>query len=566
MKQFKSTLPIILFILLSLIIIFPLLPPGYILTLDIPATEKAILPSVTSSGFVIGALFYLFHFLLPNYLLQKMLLFITLFISGWGMYRLVPAKNNLAKVFAGLLYMVNPFTYERLMSGQWLLVLSYAILPIFIKTVSEYFSNPTLIRTIFLAFLTAILATLSLHFLFMAGLFFLIYLVVLLVSDRENYKKILVTTRKYLVVTLLLNLNWIIGFIIVSPDIVSSLSFFTRDDLISFQSVADPAFGLLFNLLAGFGFWAEANNYFISSKTLFPIWPVAAVIFIGLFLYGFYSSMVKKRQLVMTITLGVFFLLAVDFALGVASKHFAEIVFFLYDKIVFLRGFREPQKLIAIVFFCYAYFGAVGFEEVISRLSGIKKIILSTAILILPIVYTLPIFWSFWGQLRPVWYPQSWYEVNNLLVKDKDNFLTLFFPWHQYMRFNFTNNKVVVSPAPYFFDKPILSSQNYETIPLYTHDTRPEALHVEGLLSIEKEGVNLLEEEVEEKITWGETLSPINVKYIILAKDNDWEEYGFLERASDLEKAYDGENITLYKNLSWGKEIRLPDEIDNSLE
>ncbi|MBI4991216.1 hypothetical protein HZB96_03940 [Candidatus Gottesmanbacteria bacterium] len=174
--------------------------------------------------------------------------------------------------------------------------------------------------------------------------------------------------------------------------------------------------------------------------------------------------------------------------------------------------------------------------------------------LILPFIYTPTVFGGFWGQLKPVFYPKSWYEVNNILKNDKDNFLTLFFPWHQYTRFRFANNRVVANPAPYFFEKPVLSSQNYETIPLYTHDIRTESLHVEGLLSIEKEGVNLVGEEIEEKLPWGQSLSPINVKYIILAKDDDWKRYRFLDKQTDLKKVYENDDLVLYQNLKWGVE------------
>ena len=112
----------------------------------------------------------------------------------------------------------------------------------------------------------------------------------------------------------------------------------------------------------------------------------------------------------------------------------------------------------------------------------------------------------------------------------------------------------MANPAVLFFDKPILSSQNYETVPLYSHDSRPEALHVEGLLSIKMKGVNLLDEPVTEEILLGSALSVIDVKYIILAKDADWKEYDFLSRQADLKKIYEGTDLVLYQNLSFGQE------------
>jgi hypothetical protein len=142
-----------------------------------------------------------------------------------------------------------------------------------------------------------------------------------------------------------------------------------------------------------------------------------------------------------------------------------------------------------------------------------------------------------------------------LLNSDKDNFLVLSLPWHQYMPFKFSHNILIANPAAAFFDKPVLSSRNYETKYLFTHEDRAEALHVEGLLAIERKGINLLGEKVTEKLPWGESLAPIGVKYIILAKDDDWKDYGFIINSFDLEKTYEGEEMILYKNRKWSADF-----------
>ncbi len=128
------------------------------------------------------------------------------------------------------------------------------------------------------------------------------------------------------------------------------------------------------------------------------------------------------------------------------------------------------------------------------------------------------------------------------------------------MKYGFNKNMVVANPAPYYFDKPIISSLNYETASLYTHDIRPEALHIEGLLTIEREGVNLLGDKVEDKVSWGQSLSPINIKYIILSKDDDWRNYNFLYTQTDLKKIYEDNDLLLFQNLKWGVEEPIPIE------
>lgn len=553
MKLSQNVIAILILVTLTLVVVFPLFPPGFVLTLDMPATSKLTFPPFSSNNFFLSLIFYLFHFIIPNYVIQKVILITSLMIAGLGMYKLSPTKTFIGKMFAALLYMINPFTYERLVSGQWLLILGYALLPFVVSQTIGYFHNPTFFRLIILAVITTIVANTSLHFLVAVLVFMVIYSCVFVSTTDIDLKKFFSAIIKLLILLILLNINWLISFFVTEKGIGSILTYFDQNDLVSFQSVADPSFGLIFNLLSGFGFWAEANNYFISPKSLFPLWPAVSVVFIAFTIYGFYISVFKRKDYILSITLGIIFLISLDLASGVALKNFAPTVSYLYDKIVFLRAFREPQKLVGLIIFCYAYFGSLVFEK-------IKKVSICVFILFLPLLYTLPIFWGFWGQLKPVFYPQSWHEVNSILNRDQDNFLVVFFPWHQYMRFRFNNNHVVANPAQYFFDKQILSSSGYETAYLTLRDSRPEGLHIEGLLSIEKQGVNLLDDKINEDIRWGEALSAVGIKYIILSKDADYRDYKFLDTSSELTKIFDSDDIILYQNTSWGKETPIKTE------
>ncbi len=550
MKYITRLLPFFIFGFLIALIISPLLAPGFILTLDLPPTDKLNISPITSTDFLLSVIFYLLHLVIPNYIIQKLILTAALTLSFWGMYRLVPVGSSVFRLFAGIFYMVNPFVYERLISGQWLLVLGYSLFPWIISSVIQFLKNSSIGNVIILSLLFSMLINISLHFFVLAVVFFLLYAVISLFADLPGFKRNFIGILKLSGFTLLFNLNWIIGIFITGPTLWQSFSAIGQKDLLSFQSIADPTFGLILNLLGGFGFWAEAHNYFISSKSLFPLWPAVTVALIGLSLLGFYLSMKKNNNISLTVTLGILFLLSLNLAAGIALANLAPIISDLYDKLPVLRGFREPQKLIAIVMFCFAYFGGIGFEWLNERIQA-KKHFITAVFILLPLIYTLPIFFGFWGQLKPVFYPSSWKEVNEILKKDKDNFLTLFFPWHQYMRFRFANNVVMANPAMHYFDTPILFSSAYETKYLDSQSSRPETLHIEGLLNIERDGVNLLGDKVREKIIWGEALDPINVKYIMLAKEDDWKSYRFLDRSKDLEKISESDDLILYKNNHW---------------
>ncbi len=559
--------PILLFAFLSLVIVFPLLPPGYILTMDIAFTPKLPVPVWTSSTFFFGSLLWLLNLFIPSFVLQKIMLFLVFFLAGWGMYRLIAIKYGRIGFFGGIFYAINPFVYERVMAGQWQFLLGYSLLPFVISSIIDFFNRLEKKNTLFLALWTLILLNLVVHFSLILVAMILIYGAIHAYFHQEKIPVLMKRLVLFGVIAFLFNINWLLPAILGLSGVSQTVGAFDSSDLTAFQSVPDKSLGLIFNLLSGFGFWPEAYDYFVLSKNVIFFWPLLSILVIILSFLGVVKIFQEKekKDFPLILTLIILFILSLDLAGGVALKSSANIFYFLYDRFVPLRGLREPQKLVGIIMFCYAFFGSIGISSLLEKIKREVRHGVMLLLIILPIIYTPTVFGGFWGQLKPIFYPDSWQEVNRILREDKDDFLTLFFPWHQYTRFKFVNDRVVANPAVFFFDKPILSSQNYETDFLYSHDTRPEAFHVEGLLSIENDGVNLLGDRVDEKVDWAKDLAVVNVKYIILSKSEDWKKYDFLNRTADLEKILEEKDLVLYKNRLFGQEITYPQE-DNSSE
>lgn len=553
MKRLSNFFPLTLFSILSFVIVFPFLPTGYILTMDKVIADKILLPDITSTHFLFDGLMSILNLIIPTFWIQKIILFLIFFLSSLGMYKIIPEKTGFARYFGAIFYSINPFVYERVMAGHWQLLLGYSLFPFIINLTFSFFQHPSKLRMVILALLTTLLFNIDIHFLLIYSVFFVLAFSLFVLFNRNKLALLLKPVLTLLLLILLFNSNWIAGSILGQGEDIQALSSFSRDDLIAFQSVPDQNFGLIFNLLSGYGFWPEVYDYFISPKSVNIFWPLISVVIILISFYGVYQyiKQEERKAIPFIITLIIMFLLALDFAGGVALKSSANVFYYLYNLFPFIRGFREPQKLIGIVILCYAFFGSMGIYYLGEKIARKAKPVIIGIFIILPFVYTPTLFASFWGQLRPVLYPSSWEKVNQILKEDKGDFLTLFFPWHQYMRFRFANNMVVANPAPYYFSKPILSSQNYETEYLDRRDTRMDALHVNGLLSIEKEKINLLGDKVNEKIVWGEALAPINVKYLILAKEDDWESYRFLDLSKDLENIFEDDNLIFYKNNRW---------------
>ncbi len=563
MKNLSKVFPIFFFSFLSSLIVFPLFYPGYILTMDIAFIPKLPMPSLFSPSFFFGSLLWLLNIFIPSYILQKIMLYLIFFLSGWGMYRFVSKKYGGSGIYGGIFYAINPYVYERVMAGQWQFLLGYSILPFIVSSIINFYDEPNRKNTSILGVWSYLLISLAIHFTLVLLVILLIYG---FIHAFYNKGKLLTVVRHltlYSAILILLNANWLLPTILGTSDVSQIISLFDSSDLTAFQSIPDKNFGLIFNLLSGYGFWPETYDYFISPKSIIFVWPVLSLLLISLSLYGLYKMFMDKEKSSFPeyMTFFVLFLISLDLAGGVALKSFGNSIYYLYEKLPLLRGFREPQKLVGVIMFCYAFFGSVGLNYLSHKVKKSSMFsVLCSLFFVLPFVYTPTVFGGFWGQLKPVFYPESWSKVNNIITQDKNDYIVIFFPWHQYARFRFNGNRIAVNPAEYYFSKPVLSSKNYETASLDTHDQRPEALHVEGLLSIEKTGINLLGDTVDQKIMWGESLSPIGAKYVILAKEEDWSKYKFLDDSSDLVKIYDDNDLILYQNMSWGKEDLFKEE------
>ena len=315
-----------------------------------------------------------------------------------------------------------------------------------------------------------------------------------------------------------------------------------------FQTVADKNFGVLFNTAALYGFWGENEGRFVIGKQIIPFWYILSIIIFMLVIWGVIINFIKKNQrteiLIFTATAMLAFILAV----GVAYPPLSKLMLWLYQKIPLLKGFREPQKFVALLILAYGYLGALGMDDLLRRTRSAKRFprllvkFLPSLFLLIPLLYSPMMLWGFSGQLKAVDYPKDWYELNETLKADKEDFRVLFLPWHQYLGFLFAG-RVIANPAQSFFDKPVIQGDNMEFGPIYSQSNNPDSKYIED--NIIKKGASIE--------NMGETLLPLNIKYIILAKEIDWKSYDYLDKQKDLKLVSNTESLKVYQNLSHTK-------------
>ena len=124
---------------LALLVVAPLLRPGYLLLRDAVSTPRSYLsdsalgltsaPRATPQDFAVA----LASAVLDGGIVVKALLVLGLWLAGWGAARLVlvalPEAGAGGQFVAITLAIWNPYVAERLLQGHWSLLVGYGCLP-----------------------------------------------------------------------------------------------------------------------------------------------------------------------------------------------------------------------------------------------------------------------------------------------------------------------------------------------------------------------------------------------------------------------------------------------------
>jgi len=120
----------------ALLVWAPLLRPGYVLSYDMvfvprPALDRTLLGlgPVVARAVPSDLLVALASRVLPGQVVQRLVLVLLVVLGAWGAARLLPLRSPLAGAVTAVAWVWTPATYERLVLGQWALLVSLAALP-----------------------------------------------------------------------------------------------------------------------------------------------------------------------------------------------------------------------------------------------------------------------------------------------------------------------------------------------------------------------------------------------------------------------------------------------------
>ncbi|MDP3966876.1 MAG: hypothetical protein Q8Q02_01240 [Nocardioides sp.] len=450
---------------LAVVVLGPALAPGYVLRGDMVFVPRQPMKAAwwgldgsVPRAVPMDGLVALLSSLVPGQVLQKVALLGALVLAATGAERMVRPAPWYARLGAMVVLVWNPWVQERLLIGQWAIVLGYAVLPWVVVGVDALRSHDraglsVVRRWVPVAWPLALAAVASPS----SGAVALGVAVVLLVlrRPRPGWR---VAAR----VTLLggvLNLPWVVAALRVPGGVGVGEGGFS-----GFAARAESAAGLVPSLLSFGGIWktsvvpeARTLGVVVVAGAVLTLVAVAALALAGRDPAG----RAGYRRGLAVVAVGAF-LLAWLPALGPVSGALDAIA----RHVPGLALLRDSHRFLAPAVLLWAAGTAVLLTRLgaATRGSGVRA---GTAGAALVLVLTAPLLlapqmaWGVGGTLRAVDYPAGWTTVAELLERERagsgDPDALVVLPWMgSYRGFAWNDRRAVLDPAPRFLPGTVL--------------------------------------------------------------------------------------------------------------
>lgn len=299
-----------------------------------------------------------FPIALITIIFQNALIFIILFLGVYSMNDFISSISPVKtfQFYASSLYVINPYVYIRILTGQIFLLFSYAVLPFLLKSfinLLEKKNKKGMIKFIFLLSLVSF----SLHMLIVALI--LMIIIFLFWFNKNRDPGILKIIMLSVTLFILLNSYWIIPVLTAKNTIMDDIG--EKD----FEEYAPRIEGITgwFEIAAMYGFWREG---FLYTKDSLPGWQILYLIILSLAIIGLIYHYKDENIGIYVKAFAVIGIVGFMLASGVNGPS-GDIVRWLFDNTI-LKGFRDSHKFVAMMVLAYSVLGGLGLNKIKSVL------------------------------------------------------------------------------------------------------------------------------------------------------------------------------------------------------
>ncbi|SCE88375.1 LPXTG-motif cell wall anchor domain-containing protein [Micromonospora coriariae] len=411
----------------------PLARPGYVLRYDMVFVPRQPLRwDLFASGDALpravpqDAVVSLLNLAVPGWLLQRIALVAIIWFAVVGAGRLVPARRELTRLVAAIGYAWTPFMAERLLLGQWGLLLAYAALPWLVRAAIGLREGRrgALPRVIVAAAAAAITPT--------GGLLALTTVSVLLLGHGGPARRAFGTAFGAVAV---LNLPWLVAAATTAAGGRSD-----PDGVAAFAARAENWGGPLVALAGTGGIWNSLTTPASRGALLVPVVTVGLLVLAAL---GF-PVLRDRWPAGAAARLGVLAVGSFAVASLAALPGGAAALRWLVAEVPGAGLLRDGQKLLVPYALCLVLCAALGGERTAGRLRHPGDRLALVGLVLLPVAVLPDLAYGVAGRLQPARYPQEWGVVARAVAREPGPTLSL--PMSMYRSYRWNHGTVVIDP------------------------------------------------------------------------------------------------------------------------
>ncbi|NKZ06237.1 hypothetical protein [Actinomadura latina] len=420
---------------LGLAALGPGLAPGFVLSYDmvfVPGPSftgltfglTGIVPRHVPSDAFVTALAHV----VPADAVQKIVLLAVFVMACTSAASLVPSRRLLPRLAAGVCYAWNPFVAERLLLGQWALLLGYAALPWAVAAAART-DEPGGTRRLVRALLPAAVGG------FAALTITGITALAVALTSRVR----LAGAVRVVVAVGVLSLPWLVPGVLRPAGLPGDG---VAVDL--FAARADTPFGTLGSLLLLGGVWnGETVPAGYGAPVTAAIWLLVVVIALAAY-WRWCREPVWRRGAAVAAATG--FVIA---ALGAVAAPVLEGLIGLWPGFAVLRDGQQYVAPLAVV--VAVGLGAAADRAAEARWPGVAAAATAVPVLLLP-----TLAWGAAGELRAVRYPDDWARARQIIDRDPGKGDVLVLPWASYRSYPWNHGRRVLDPVPRYLHRRVI--------------------------------------------------------------------------------------------------------------
>jgi hypothetical protein len=429
--------------LLAVLVMLPLVRPGFVLSYDMVTvpdhdlTRESLglgsaLPRSVPQDAVLAAL----TTVLPGAVVYRVTLVLIVFAAALGAGRMLPGPPAM-QVVAASAYGWNAFVAERLVIGHWTLLVAYAVLPWLFRAALALRTGrqEALPAALLLVAVASITPT--------GGVLASAVLVITVLVPHTGVSPSGWRLQQATAVggCVLLQLPWVMPAVLTPTRLTSdpaAVELFAAD--------SDSPLGLLGSVLTLGGIW---NSDTVPDSRALVSAAVVSVAWVSLALAG---AGQLARVLGRTAALVLAVLATAGLLLGLAGS-VGSVLAAAVEQVPGAGLLRDGHKFLAWYALALAPAVGLGAARLASWLARLARDrIPATAVLViaavLPLAALPDLAWGVGGRLIPVEYPRSWQEVRTSLQAEPDSGALVVLPYQPFRSFPWNERRTSLDPLP----------------------------------------------------------------------------------------------------------------------